>query len=225
MAKEWVDHSLDLARKAKNNLEAAVKAQIKVKQKLKDTLAQLSEVEKAHKNAESALQSYKTQVANALEAQEKPQNRLALTVVELKQTQQQLEAKEQEKAEAEQAAYDISMKKTAESLTAQLRDVAYALCLEVYGHNLDAAGVLTESELQAPNSVYYPSALQLAPTSPKLLANSSSVPPPSTITPDPNPSSAFVKGKGKSEGLPPTTDVVTVENKEDVVEATQSKKK
>lgn len=55
MAEEWVDHSLDVARKAENNLEAAVKAQTEAEQKLKDTLAQLSEVEKAHKNAESSL--------------------------------------------------------------------------------------------------------------------------------------------------------------------------
>lgn len=68
MVEEWVDHSLDIARKAKNSLNAAVKAQTEAEQKLKDTLAQLSGVEKAHKNAESALQSYETQATNALEA-------------------------------------------------------------------------------------------------------------------------------------------------------------
>ena len=43
---------------------------------------------------------------------------MALTVVELKQANKQLETKEKEKAEAEQAAYDAGMTKTAESLTA-----------------------------------------------------------------------------------------------------------
>lgn len=42
MAEKWVDHSLDMARKAKKGQEAAVEAQTEAKQKLKDTLAQLS---------------------------------------------------------------------------------------------------------------------------------------------------------------------------------------
>ena len=72
---------------------------------------------------------------------------MALTVVELKQANKQLETKEKEKAEAEQAAYDAGMTKTAESLTAQLRDVAHAFCLKVWGQALNAAGVDTESKL------------------------------------------------------------------------------
>lgn len=119
------------SKEAENVQEAAAQAQAEAEQKLKDALFQLSEVEKAHENAESTLQSYETQAANALEAQKKAQNRLALTVVELKQTQKQLEDKEKEKAVAEQAAYDAGMKKTAESLTAQLKDVTRAFCLEV----------------------------------------------------------------------------------------------
>lgn len=50
---------------------------------------------------EFAFKSYETQAANALEAQKKFQNRMALTVVELKQTKKLLEAKNKEKAEAE----------------------------------------------------------------------------------------------------------------------------
>lgn len=40
-------------------------------------------------------------------------------MVELKQLQKQLKAKDAEKAKAEQAAYNASMTKTTESLTAQ----------------------------------------------------------------------------------------------------------
>ena len=47
MAEEWVDHSLDVARKAKKGLEAVEKAHAEADKKLKETLAQLSEVEKA----------------------------------------------------------------------------------------------------------------------------------------------------------------------------------
>lgn len=45
-------------------------------------------------------------------------------MVELKQLQKQLEAKDDEKAKAKQTVYDAGMTKMAESLTAQLRDVA-----------------------------------------------------------------------------------------------------
>ena len=54
-------------------------------------------------------------------------------MVELKQLQKQLKAKDVEKAKVEQAAYDASMTKTAQSLTSQLRDIARAFCLEVWG--------------------------------------------------------------------------------------------
>lgn len=58
MAKEWVDHSFDLARKAETKLEAAERAHKKAEKKLKETLVQLSKVEKAQRNAKSALKSY-----------------------------------------------------------------------------------------------------------------------------------------------------------------------
>ena len=47
MAEEWVDHSLDMARKAKSKFEASKKAHTEVDKKLKETFAQLTEVEKA----------------------------------------------------------------------------------------------------------------------------------------------------------------------------------
>ena len=39
MAKEWVDHSLDMAKKAKNKLEAAKRAYADADKKLNETLA------------------------------------------------------------------------------------------------------------------------------------------------------------------------------------------
>lgn len=72
---------------------------------------------------------------------------MALIVVELKQANKQLEINEKTKAEAEQAAYDAGMTKAAESLTTQLKDVAHAFCLEVWGQALNVIGVNTESEL------------------------------------------------------------------------------
>ena len=56
-----------------------------------------------------------------------------LIVVELKQTKKKLETKEAEMSKVEQAAYDVGMIKIAESLTVQLKNVALAFCLEVWG--------------------------------------------------------------------------------------------
>ena len=117
MAKEWVDHSLDMAKKAKNKLEAAERAYVDADKKLNETLAQLTEVEKAHKNAKSAFKGYEKQAIEALEAQKKTKNKMALTVVGLKQAKKQLEAKKVEKSQAEQGTYDVGMTKVAESLT------------------------------------------------------------------------------------------------------------
>ena len=86
MAEEWVDHSLDVVRKAEKGLEVAKKAHAEVDKKLKETLAQLSEVKKAQRNTESAFKSYERQPADILEVQKKAKNKMALIVVELKQT-------------------------------------------------------------------------------------------------------------------------------------------
>ena len=117
MVKEWVNHSLDVARKAEKGLEAAETAHVKVDKKLKETLGQLSEVEKAQRNVKSVLKGYERQAVDAFEAQKKAENKMTLIVVELKQLKKQLEAKEVEKAQAEQATYDAGTTKAAESLT------------------------------------------------------------------------------------------------------------
>lgn len=49
---------------------------------------------------------------------------LALAMEKTKQEKKQLKDKDVEKAKAEHAAFDVSMTKTTQSLTAQLRDVA-----------------------------------------------------------------------------------------------------
>ena len=150
---------------------------------------------------------------------------MAFTVVELKQTKKQLEAQEAKKAQAEQATYDVSMTKVAESLTAQLRDVARAFCLEVWGQALNAAGVSTESEFWAPSQVYYPLAPRLAPTLLQPLADPSSAPLSSSAQLDPIPSPTSAKGKEKKVELPPPANVLDVETEEEVVEAAQLKRK
>ena len=118
------------------------------------------------KNAESALVGFEKQAVDALAAQKKAKPQLALAMAKTKQQQKKLEAKDEEKAKAEQAAYDASMTKTAQSLKAQLRDIAQVFFLEVWGQALTIARVSIESELKAPDKVYYPLALRLAPNPP-----------------------------------------------------------
>ena len=68
MAEEWVDHSLKMARDAKANQKATERAHMDPNKKLKETIAQLAEVEKARNNVESALSSYEKQAVEALKA-------------------------------------------------------------------------------------------------------------------------------------------------------------
>ena len=164
MAEEWVDHSLEMARDAKAKQEAAKKAHTDADKKLKETIAQLAEVEKTCKKAKSALSGYEKQVTKALKAQRKVENKMALIVVELKQVNKQLETMEKEKVEAKQAAYDAGMTKAVESLTIQLKDITRAFYLKVWGQALTATRIGTKSELWAPDKVYYPPTLRLAPT-------------------------------------------------------------
>ena len=148
-----------------------------------------------------------------------------LTVLELKQIKKQLETKEAEKAKVEQAAYDAGMTKEVESLTSQLRDVARAFYLEVWGQALDAVGVSTESELWAFDKVYYPPTLRLVPNLPQPPTDPSFAPPSSLAQPNHVPSPTLVKGKEKKKELPLPANVQVVEVEEEVVKVVQLKRK
>lgn len=188
-----MDHSLEVARDAKNKLEAIERAH--ADKKLKKTLTQLAEVEKARRNAESTFKGYEKQATDTLEAQRKAENKIVMTVVELKQKKKKLDDKAAEMAQVEQAAYDMGMTKTAKSLTVQLKDVARAFCLEVWSQALNTTGVNTESELKAPDKFYYPPALHLAPISQQPPADPTSTPPVSSDQPVSIPPSTPTKGK------------------------------
>lgn len=102
---------------------------------------------------------------------------MALIIVELKQVKKQLEAKEAEMSQAKQATYDASIMKASKSLRAQLRDVARVFCMEVWSKALSAIGISEDSELRAPDKIYYPSALCLAPSLPQLPTDPNVAPP------------------------------------------------
>lgn len=143
-------------------------------------------------------------------------------MVELKQLQKQLEAKDAEKAKAEQVAYDASMTKTTKSLTAQLMDVAQAFCLEVWGQALTAIGVSADLELRAPDRVYYLPALRLALNSSQPSLDVSSTPTSSLAQPASTPFATPAKEKEKEQR--PPTKVVDVET-EEAAEVAQLKRK
>lgn len=112
IAEEWVDHALSKTREAKNKLELSEKAYADLKKRLKDTLFHLAEVEKACKNAKLALVGFEKQAEEARVSLKKAETQLALAIEKTKK-QKQLEAKDPEKAWAEQVAYDAGMTKTA----------------------------------------------------------------------------------------------------------------
>lgn len=87
------------------------------------------------------------------------------------------------------------MTKAFENLTAQLRDVAGAFCMEVWSQALYAARVSEDSKLRAPDRIYYPSALCLAPSLPQLPIDPNVSPPSSSDQPAATPSVSPFKGK------------------------------
>ena len=123
-----------------------------------------------------------------------------------------MEAKDVEKAKAEQMAYNTGITKTAQCLTAQLQDVARAFCLGLWGQALTATGVSTESKLSAPDKVYYPPTLRLAPSPTQPAADPSFA---STST-QPTTASTAIPVVEKKQDQPPPLSVVDVDSKEAV---------
>ena len=85
---------------------------------------------------------------------------------------------------------------------------------------LEHRWVSTEAELRAPDKVYYPSALRLAPTPSQPLADPNPVPPSSSDQPALTPSDALNKDNEPEQPAP--ADVVDMETKE-VTEVAQLK--
>lgn len=137
-----------------------------------------------------------------------------------KQQQKKLKDKDAKKAKVEQAAYGANMTKTAQSLIAQLRDVAWAFCAEVWNEAFNTAGVDVAFDLREVDKVHYPPTLCVAP---------------STTPPPPNPSSTSLAPKftttattmpspGKDKEHPTPLSIVELESKE-VAKVEQLKKK
>ena len=132
------------------------KALAAAKKKYKDSLFHLAKAERGCKNAEAALWGFEKQVEELWVSLKKTEMQLASAKEQIKLQQKELEGKYSKKAKAEQAAYDDGMTKTAQSLIAQLRDVAWAFYLEFWGKALNATGVGVDSDLEGPTKFTIP---------------------------------------------------------------------
>lgn len=95
----------------------------------KESLFHLVEAEKGCKSAKAALGRAKKQVEELRVQLRKTDKQFTSTQEQVKLQLKELEAKDAEKAKAEQAAYDVGMTKTTQSLATQLQDITLAFCL------------------------------------------------------------------------------------------------
>lgn len=101
----------------------------------------------------------------------------------------------------------------AKSLTAQLKDVARAFYLEVWGQALNAARISIESELRALDKVYYPPTLPLVPSLSQPSTDLSQAPT-SSLTLATTPFTTPAKDKEKEQPSPTKVDVEAKETVE-----------
>ena len=68
---------------------------------------------------------------------------------------------EKERDEAEQHGYDVSVSETKDALRAKVPAVCRAYCVQTWEKALNQAGIEALSELRKPESIIFPSALQV----------------------------------------------------------------
>ena len=68
---------------------------------------------------------------------------------------------EKERDEAEQHGYDVGVAETEDALRAEVPAVCRAYCAQTWEETLNQAGVEASSELRKPESIIFPSALQI----------------------------------------------------------------
>ena len=156
VVEEWVNHALLKSREVESELVHLDKALAEAKKKYKDSLFHLAEVEKGRKNVEVALWGFEKQAEELQVSLKKTKTQLALAKEQIKLQQKELEGNDAEKAKVEQVAYDAGITKTTQSLTAQLRDVARAFYLEVWGEAINAIVVGVNFDLGGPDKVTIP---------------------------------------------------------------------
>ena len=93
---------------------------------------------------------------------------------------------EKERDEAEQHGYDVGVAETEDALRAEVPAVCRAYCAQTWEEALNQTGVEASSGLRRPESIIFPSALQIpkqtetVPLAPQLISEAPPSHPPST---------------------------------------------
>ena len=210
-----VSQQLDDERKrrvvAVQTLTIAENSNANLKQKLKDE-------EQARKSYDSALKGAETQAESQRKLANEVKGQLAAAKEQMAALKQQLEeanklkdlaekAKlqaeedkvkaEKERDEAEQHGYDVGVAETEDALRAEVPVVCRAYCAQTWEEAFNQAGVEASSELRKPESIIFPSALQI----PKQTEIAPLTPQPITEAPPQHPSSTAQPEQGKEKEI------------------------
>ena len=161
-----------------------------LKQKLKDE-------EQAKKSSDSALKGAETQaenqrkLANEVKGQLEEANKLKDLAEKAKlQAEEDKVKAEKERDEAEQHDYDVGVAETEDALRTEVPAVCRAYCAQTWEEALNQSGVEASSELRKPESIIFPSALQIpkqteiAPLAPQPITEAPPQHPPFTAQPE-----------------------------------------
>ena len=166
--------------------------------------------EQERKSADSALKSAETQAESQRKLANEVKGQLVAVKEQMVALKQQLEeanrlkdlaekAKlqdeedkvkaEKERDEAEQHGYDVGVAETEDALRVEVLAVCRAYCAQTWEETLNQAGVEASSGLRRPESIIFPSALQIpkqietAPLAPQPTSEAPPQHPPSTAQP------------------------------------------
>ena len=197
------DSNADLRQKLKAEEQARKSADAA----LKGAETQAESQRKLANEAKEQLVASKEQVA-ALKQQLEKANKLKDLAEKVKMQAEEDKVKaEKEKDEAEQHGYDVGVAETEDALRAEVPAVCRAYCAQTQEETLNQAGVEALSELRKPESIIFPSALQIpkqteiAPPAPQPVKEAPPQHPPTADQPE--------QGKEKETQKGPFSDRVT----------------
>ena len=134
-----MDHALYKFKEEESRYIATTKAQAEAEKKYKESLFRLAEVERGRKSAEAAQGVGERQAEEQRIQLRLAEEELALAKEKIELQWKELEGKEVELSNAEQAAYELGQKETLASITLQIKDLGREFCLQVWIEALNAA--------------------------------------------------------------------------------------
>ena len=134
-----MDHALYKFEEKESRYIATTKAQAEAEKKYKESLFRLAEVKRGRKSAEVAQGVVERQAEEQRIQLRLAEEELALAKEKIELQWKELEGKEVELSNAEQAAYELGQKETLASITLQIKDLGREFCLQVWIEALNAA--------------------------------------------------------------------------------------